>query len=77
MQIMTLGQGLHNPKVCTLASEVVTTALTCAAEAHVYHPIRMKIFSTSHHASASRHCVCAHWSFLSPSVGPSPSSSQR
>jgi fructose 1,6-bisphosphate aldolase/phosphatase len=39
MQIMTLGQGLHNSKVCALASEVVTTALTCAAEAHVYHAI--------------------------------------
>lgn len=39
MHIITLGQGLHNPKVCALASEVVTTALTRAAAAHVYHPI--------------------------------------
>src|SRR5215831_4985771 len=39
MQMMTLGQGLHNSKVCALASEVVTAALTCAAEAHVYHPL--------------------------------------
>src|SRR5919108_5724231 len=39
MQIMTLGQGLHNPKICELASEVVTAALTCAAAAHVYHPL--------------------------------------
>ena len=39
MQITTLGQGLHNSKIGALASKVVTTALTCAAEAHVYHPI--------------------------------------
>src|SRR6266700_5582643 len=39
MQTTTLGQGLHNPKIGALASEVVTSALTCAAEAHVYHAI--------------------------------------
>src|SRR5437867_4133928 len=39
MHMMTLGQGLHNPTVCALASEVVTIALTRAAEAHVYHPL--------------------------------------
>src|SRR5256885_1647625 len=39
MHMMTLGQGLHNTKVGELASEVVTTALTRAAEAHVYHSI--------------------------------------
>ena len=44
MQIMTLGQGLHHPKVWTLATEAVTTALTCAAEAHVYHPLDEDFF---------------------------------
>src|ERR671924_1418207 len=44
MQIMTLGQGLHNPQIYALASEVVTTALTCAAEAHVYHPLDEDFF---------------------------------
>lgn len=39
MQMMTLGQGLHNPKVYALASEVITAALTRAAAAHMYHPI--------------------------------------
>jgi len=39
MQMMTLGQGLHNAKVCELASDVVTAALTRAAEAHLYHPV--------------------------------------
>ena len=39
IQMITLGQGLHNSKVCELASDVVTTALTRAAEAHLYHPM--------------------------------------
>src|SRR5262249_43843405 len=39
MQVMTLGQGLHNAKVGALASEVVTAALTRASDAHVYYPL--------------------------------------
>src|SRR5262245_20434928 len=39
MQLMTLGQGLHNAKVGALASAMVTAALTRAADAHVYHPL--------------------------------------
>src|SRR5262249_19424007 len=39
MQLMTLGQGLHSPKIGALASEVVTAALTRATAAHVYHPL--------------------------------------
>src|SRR5262249_11460143 len=39
MQLMTLGQGLHSPKIGALASEVVTAALTRASDAHVYHPL--------------------------------------
>jgi fructose 1,6-bisphosphatase len=78
IQMITLGQGLHNSKVCELASDVVTTALTRAAEAHLYHPMLGEgDFFTSHHASASRRSVCDHWSSPSLSVGPSPSSLLR
>jgi hypothetical protein len=37
---MTLGQGLHNPKVCTLASVVVMTTLVCAAKAHAWSGVK-------------------------------------
>jgi hypothetical protein len=33
---MTPVQGLHNPKVCALASAVVMTTLICAAKAHAW-----------------------------------------
>ena len=40
MQIMTLGQGLHNPKVCALAFEVVMATLICAAKVHTWSGVR-------------------------------------
>lgn len=39
LQINTLGQGLHNPKVHRLAYEAATAALARAAEARLYQPI--------------------------------------
>lgn len=39
LQINTLGQGLHNPKVHRLAYEAATAALARAAEAFLYRPI--------------------------------------
>ena len=62
MQIVTLGQGLHNPKVCALASEVATTALTCAAEVHVYHAIPGKVAQPHHRERfACTHRQCTVW----------------
>src|SRR3989442_5586781 len=39
LQINTLGQGLHNPKVHRLAYEVATAALTQAADSGLYRPL--------------------------------------
>jgi hypothetical protein len=38
--MMTLGQGLHNPKICALASAVVMTTLICAAKAYAWSGVK-------------------------------------
>jgi hypothetical protein len=38
--MMTLGQGLHNPKGCALASVVVMTMLICTAKARAWSGVK-------------------------------------
>jgi hypothetical protein len=59
--MITLGQGLHNPKVCALASVVVMATLICAAKAQAWSGVKSGLKpiyrEVSHGPTSSRvHC---------------------
>ena len=59
---MTLGQGLHNPKVSALASEVVVVMLICVAKVHAWSGVKSGLKPMYLEVSHGQTDACDHCS---------------
>jgi hypothetical protein len=60
--MMTLEQGLHNPKVCALAFEVVMATLICAAKVHTWSGVKSGLQPIYLEVSHGQTDACDHCS---------------